>query len=71
MNLTHGLAELFSQLGNGNIAHDTELWNGDNQVLLLSGYSRYLETNAKVLCLSLKYLIYFIKKYSLGGQSVN
>jgi len=58
-NLTYESAKLFFQLGNGNITHDNELWDGDHYVLLLSGYSRHLETNAKVIFLSLKYLIYF------------
>ena len=31
-------------------------------MLLLSGYSRNLETNTKMFSLSFKYLIYFIKK---------
>jgi len=47
---------------NRNFAHDTELWDGDHHVLLLSGYSRNLETNTKMFSLSFKYLIYFIKK---------
>ena len=34
-------------------------------MLSLSSYSRHLETNAKILFLSLKYLIYFIKKSAL------
>ena len=45
-NLTHGSA---SQLGNSNITHDTEVWDGDHCVLSLSGYFRHLETNTKVL----------------------
>jgi len=34
-------------------------------MLSLSSYSRHLETDAKVLFLSLKYLIYFIRKSAL------
>jgi len=63
-NLTHGLAELSFQLGNRNITHSTKLWDGNYYMLLLSSYSKHLKTNAKILSLFLKYLIYFIKKYS-------
>jgi len=35
------------------IAHDTELWDSHHHVLLLSGYFKHLETNAKVLFLLL------------------
>ena len=66
-NLTHELAELSLQLGNGNITHDNKLWDGDHYVLVLSGYSKHLETNAKVFSLSLEHLTYFIKKCILGG----
>jgi len=41
-NLIHRSAELSSQLENENIAYNTELWNGDHYVLLLSGYSIHL-----------------------------
>ena len=40
-------------------------------MLSLSGYSRYLETDAKMLSLFLKYLTQFIIKYSLEEQSVD
>ena len=59
-NLIHGLAELFSQSGNSNIAHDTKLLNSDHHMLLLSGYSRYLEIDTKMLSSFFEYLIYFI-----------
>ena len=42
---------------NRNFAHDTELWDGDHHMLLLSSYSRNLETNTKMFSLSLKYFI--------------
>ena len=35
------------------ISHDTELWDSHHHVLLLSSYSKHLETNAKVLFLLL------------------
>ena len=59
-NLIHGLAELSCQLGNSNIAHDTKLLNSDHHMLLLSGYSRHLEIDTKILSSFFEYLIYFI-----------
>ena len=70
-NLIHRSAELSFQLVNRNLTHDTELWNNNYYILSLFNYSRYLETNVKILSLSFEYLTYFIKMYSLGGQSVN
>ena len=70
-NLIHRSAESSFQLVNRNTTYNTELWNGDHHILSLSNYSRYLETNAKILSLSFKHLTYFIKKCSLRGQSVN
>ena len=61
-NLIYRPAELSSQLENGNITYDTKLWDGDHHVLSLSGYSRHLETDAKMFSLSLEYLTYFLKK---------
>jgi len=40
-------------------------------MLLLFSYFRYLETNTKILSSFLEYLIWFIKKCSLGKQSVD
>ena len=57
-NLIYESAESFFQFKNNNITYNTELWNDDYNVLLLSSYSRYLETNTKILFLSLKHLIY-------------
>jgi len=57
-NLIYESAESFFQFKNNNITYNTELWDDDYYVLLLSSYSRYLETNTKILFLSLKYLIY-------------
>ena len=64
-NLIHRLAKSSSPLGNGNITHNTELWDGDHHMLSLSGYSRHLETDIKMLSLFLEYLTQFIIKYSL------
>ena len=61
-NLIYRLAKSSSPLENGNITYNTELWDSDYYILSLSGYSRYLETDAKMLFLSLEYLTYFIKK---------
>ena len=58
-NLIYELAESFFQFKNNNITYNTKLWDDDYYVLLLSSYSRYLETNTKILFLSLKHLIYF------------
>jgi len=69
-NLIYGSAELISQLENGNIAHDTELWDSNYYMLLLSGYSRHFETDDKVLSLFLEFFTCFIKKHPLEGQSV-
>jgi len=66
-NLTHELAELSLQLGNGNITHDNKLWDGDHYMLVLSDYSKHFETDAKVLSLFLEHLTYFIKKCILRG----
>jgi len=60
-NMIHGSAKLFSQLRNGNIAHDTELWNSNYYMLLLSNYSRHIKTDTKMLSLFLKHLTYFIE----------
>ena len=40
-------------------------------MLSLSGYSRHLETDTKVLYLSPEYLTCFIKKYFLRGDSID
>ena len=67
LNMIHGSAELSSHLGNQNIAHNTELWDGEHHALSLSGYFGYLETDTKMLSISLKYLTGFIKQHPLGG----
>jgi len=64
-NLIYRLAESTFQLGNENIAYDTELWDGNYHMLLLSGYSRHLETDNKVLSLFFECFTCFIKKYLL------
>ena len=69
-NMIHGLAESPSYLGNQNIAHNTELWDGEHHALSLSGYSEHLETDTKMLSTSLKYLTGFIKQHPLGGHPI-
>ena len=70
-NLIHKLAKSSFQLGNSNITYDTELYDGNYYILSLSGYSRHLETDTKVLSLSPEYLTCFIKKCSFEGCSVD
>jgi len=57
-------------LGNQNIVHNNELWNGEYHALLLSGYSGHLETGTKMLSFSLKHLVCFIKQHPLGGPYI-
>ena len=47
LNMIHGSAKLSSHLGNQNITHNNELWNGEHYTLSLSGYSGHLETDTK------------------------
>jgi len=56
-NLIHRSAELFSKLENDNIAYNTELWNSDYYILLLSNYFRHIKTDNKMLSLFLEHLI--------------
>ena len=67
LNMIHGSAESSSHLGNQNIAHNNELWDGEHHALSLSGYSGHLETDTKMLSTSLKRLTGFIKQHPLGG----
>ena len=67
LNMIHGSAESSSQLGNQNIAHNNELWDGEHHALSLSGYSGHLDTNTKMLSTSLKCLACFIKQHPLEG----
>jgi len=52
-------------LGNQNITHNTELWDGEHHALLLSGYSKHLETDTKMLSTFLKCLTGFIKQHPI------
>ena len=70
LNMTHGSAESSSHLGNQNIAYNTELWNSKYYALLLSKYSRHLETDTKMLFTSLKHLTGFFKQHPLGGHPI-
>ena len=70
LNMIHGSAESPSHLGNQNIAHNNELWNGEHHALSLSGYSGHLETDTKMLSTFLKCLTGFIKQHPLGGHSI-
>ena len=67
LNMIHELAESSSHLENQNIAHNNELWDGEYHALSLSGYSRHLEIDTKMLSTSLKCLTGFIKQHPLGG----
>ena len=60
-NLIHRSAVSSSQLGNSNITHDTEVWDGNHHVLSLSGNFRHLETNTKVLSVR----VFFKKKSTI------
>ena len=70
LNIIHRSAESSSHLENQNIAHNKELWDGKHHALLLSGYSRHLEADIKMLSTSLKHLIGFIKQHHLRGCSI-
>ena len=70
LNMIHGSAESSFQLGNQNIAHNNELWDGEYHALSLSGYSGHLETDTKILSTSLKHLTGFIKQHPLGGHPI-
>ena len=70
LNMIHGSAESSSLLGNQNIAHNTELWDGEHHASSLSGYSGHLETDTKMLSTSLKHLTGFIKQHPLGGHPI-
>ena len=63
LNIIHGSAESSSHLGNQNIAHNTEHWDGEYHALSLSGYSGHLETDTKILSTSLKHLIGLISNF--------
>jgi len=66
LNMIYGSAESSSHLENQNITHDNELWNGEYHALSLSGYPGHLETDTKMLSISLKCLTGFIKQHPLG-----
>ena len=68
--MIHRLAESSSLLGNQNITHNKELWDGEHHALSLSGYSEHLKTNTKMLSTSLKRLTGFIKQHPLGGRPI-
>ena len=64
--LERPLTESSFHLGNQNIAHNNELWDGEHHALSLSGFSEHLETDTKMLSTSLKCLTGFIKQHPLG-----
>ena len=43
--------------------NNTELWDSEHHALSLSEYSGHLETDTKMLSISLKYLTGFIKQH--------
>ena len=53
-----------------NITHDTDLWDGDHHVTLLSDCDIYLKANAKVLATSLRRLACFIQKRPLKSRPI-
>jgi len=71
LNMIH--EELFSHLENYNIAHNTNLWDGEYHALLLSRYSGYLETDTKMFFFFLKCLKCFSKSgwnyFKISSQS--
>lgn len=62
LNMIYGSAESSSHLGNQNIAYNNELWDNEYYALLLSEYSKYLETNTKMFSTSLK-CFFFIHQF--------
>lgn len=64
-NMIHKSAKLSLLLGIQNIAHNNELWDDKHHTLSLSGHSRYLETDTKMLSSFLKHLACFIKQHPL------
>jgi len=52
------------------VTHDTDLWDGDHYVMLLSGYDMHLEANAKMLATSLRHLACFIQKRPLKDHPI-
>ena len=50
-----------------NITHDTDLWDGDQHVMSLSGCNMHLEADTKMLATSLICLVCFIQKHPLKG----
>jgi len=53
-----------------NVTHDTDLWDSDHYVTLLSGCDMHLEADAKVLATSLKHLACFIQKRPLKDRPI-
>jgi len=45
--------------------NNTELWDSEHHALSLSEYSGYLETDTKMLSISLKHLMGFIKQHPI------
>jgi len=68
--MIYGSAESSSHLGNQNITHNAELWDGEHHALSLSGYSGHLEMDTKMLSTSLKCLTGFIKQHPLEGHPI-
>ena len=64
-NIIYRSAESSSLLGIQNITQNTELWDGENYVLSLSGHSSLLKTNTKILFSFFKHLTCFIKQHSI------
>jgi len=72
-NVTHDsdiLSHTLSHSVTHNIIYDTDLWNDNYHVTLLSGCDMHLEADAKVLATLLRCLACFIQKCSLKGCSI-
>jgi len=69
-NLIYQLAESSSKLENGNITHNIELWDSDHHMLSLSGNSRHLETDAKILSPYLLSVLYALWKSTFLKENI-
>jgi len=70
LNMIYGSAKSSSILGNQNITHNNELWDGEHHALSLFGYSGHLEMDTKMLSTFLEHLACFIKQHPLGGHPI-
>jgi len=52
------------------VTHDCDLWDGDHHVISLLGHSAFIESNARVLALSILYIAHFIQKHPIGSHPI-